>query len=107
MDTLKDEKLAQLNRLFVYGIFLDANNRNAFGMSNPEYDTVLDYITQGHRIVEAVKVNRSFGTALTGLVVEVDPKRWGRIDQLESNYDRIKVITTSGVTAWMYAGKEI
>lgn len=94
------------NRLFVYGIFLDERTRQAYGMSDPEYDTVLDYTTYGHHIVTAYKQKKS-GLALTGLVVEVDPKRWADIDRLEAGYDRIKVKTTSGVTSWMYAGKEI
>lgn len=91
-----------LNRLFVYGIFLDELNRELFGMSNPEYTTVRGYATVGNNIVEAVKDSRY---TLTGLVVDVDPKRWSAIDALESGYNRIKVLTTDNEFVYMYEGK--
>lgn len=91
-----------MDNLFVYGIFLDQHNRDAFGMSNPRYDTVPDYITQGHHIVQAVPVDPEFGTALTGLLVDMDTSRWEGLDALEGGYDRKRVTTTSGHQAWMY-----
>lgn len=90
------------NRLFVYGIFLDERNRVAFGMSNPEYTTVEGYATVGGSIVSAIKDPRY---TLTGLVVDVNPTMWSRIDSLESGYNRIKVTTTDGETVYMYEGK--
>lgn len=92
-----------MDKLFVYGIFLDEQNRQAYGMSNPHYATVRDYITIGGHIVQAVKVN-SIGASLTGLLVDIDPEYWKRLDLLESGYDRIKIVTTDGVEAYMYAG---
>lgn len=70
-------------------------------MSRPKYATVKNYATKpiGGEIVEAVPVE---GFDLTGLVVDVDPEYWNKIDALESGYDRIKVQTMYG-EAWMYA----
>lgn len=91
-----------MNRLFVYGIFLGESLRPAFGMSNPRYETVPGFITVGGRIVEAIRVPND-EIALTGLVVDVDPVYWGRIDELESGYDRIIVQTSSNESVYMYA----
>lgn len=93
-----------MNRLFVYGIFLDAQNREDFGMTNPMYRTVKNYATLGNEIVSAVFVDNA-NVALTGLLVDVDPRMWPDIDALESGYDRITVTTTSGEEAYMYAGR--
>jgi gamma-glutamylcyclotransferase (GGCT)/AIG2-like uncharacterized protein YtfP len=93
------------DKLFVYGIFLDEYNRKAYGMSNPAYDTVLDYATFGNGIVQAVRITRPEGKprlSLTGLVVDVDPAFWPDIDRLEQAYDRIEVETTSKQKAYMY-----
>jgi gamma-glutamylcyclotransferase (GGCT)/AIG2-like uncharacterized protein YtfP len=95
-----------VDSLFVYGIFLDAYNREAYGMHNPRYDTVMNYVTVGNHIVQAVPVSDEFGTALTGLVVDVEPNRWEDIDRLEGNYARIQVTTVTGKRAYMYAAKE-
>ena len=92
-------------RLFVYGIFLDEDNRKEYGMSNPRYTTVAGYITVGGGIVQAVPV-QSREIALTGLVVDMDSTRWARLDRLEGGYDRIKVKTHGGEDAWMYAARE-
>lgn len=92
-----------MNRLFVYGIFLDESARFAYGMSNPQYQTVKDYVTIGNGIVAAYKIP-NYGFCLSGLVVNVDPDYWGRIDGLESGYNRIKVNTTDGEEVWIYAG---
>jgi gamma-glutamylcyclotransferase (GGCT)/AIG2-like uncharacterized protein YtfP len=96
-----------MNTLFVYGIFLDQHNRDAYGMHNPRYATVPGYITMTRHgsIVEAVNIELST-IALTGLLVDVNPKRWDDIDSLEWGYDRIEVTTTNGQRAWMYAAKE-
>ena len=97
---VKPKAKQTLNKLFVYGIFLDEFFRNKYGMSFSEYATVKDYATipiRGH-IVAAVPLK---GYDLTGLVVRVDPKYWSSIDRLESAYERIKVQTSSGET-WMY-----
>jgi len=91
------------DKLFVYGIFLDAGNRAAYGMTNPQYETVKGYMTIGGRIVQAVQVSDE-RASLTGLLVDVDPEYWGILDQLETGYDRITVTTTGGVEAYMYAG---
>lgn len=106
-----------MNKLFVYGIFLDEKQRLAFGMSKPQYATVQGYATRGieisgNTIVEAVPDERY---TLTGLVVDVlhhiSPSgigsidNWGRLDSLEAGYDRIKVRTTDGEYCWMYVAK--
>ena len=93
-----------MNKLFVYGIFLSEHNRLAYGMANPVYATVKDYITVGNVIVQAIKVP-SIGAALTGLVVDVDPTRWGDIDSLEAGYARVIIKTTDGQFAYMYTAK--
>lgn len=95
-----------INKLFVYGIFLDQRNRNAWGMSNPAYDTVANYVTFGSTIVEALPVAGGHGVALTGLLVDVDPEYWLDIDRLEAGYDRKLVTTISGERAYMYVGKD-
>lgn len=92
-----------MNKLFVYGIFLDQHNRDAYGMTNPEYDTVPNFITVGSYIAQAVRVDPQAGLCLTGLTVDVDPDKWESLDRLESGYERIEVITTSGEQAYMYA----
>lgn len=92
------------DKLFVYGIFLDERNRRRYGMTNPVYDTVLDYVTVGDYIVEA-KREAGYNYSLAGLVVDVDPVYWDAIDMLESAYDRIRITTMNGEHAWMYVGK--
>ena len=101
--TLNEMVEPLMDKLFVYGIFLDERNRNAYGMSNPHYATVAGYITIGSRIVQAVRAD-GLGAALTGLLVDVEPDQWPRIDMLESGYDRITITTTDGIEAYMYAG---
>lgn len=89
-----------LNSLFVYGIFLDKDKRASYGMSNPLYTTVKGFATvplMGD-MVAAVPLE---GYNLTGLLVEVNPGDWWKIDRLESAYDRIKVNTYFG-ESWMY-----
>jgi hypothetical protein len=87
------------NRLFVYGIFLGEDMRNKYGMSNPRYATVPGFATMGDYIVQAFAVaNESI--QLTGLIVDIDPYFWEKTDRLESNYDRIKVITSMGESVW-------
>lgn len=93
--------VSDINRLFVYGIFLDAHNRLAYGMSNPVYTTVDGYVTVGAHVVQAVKAPS--GYALTGLIVDVDPKYWDKIDSLERAYERILVTTVDNEQAYMYA----
>lgn len=92
-------------KLFVYGIFLGEMQRNAYGMSNPHYATVPDYVTIGGIIVEAVKVDKKFGCALTGLIVDVDPQYWEMLDRLESGYTREIVETTDREKVFMYVGR--
>lgn len=94
----------ELDKLFVYGIFLGESYRTRYGMSNPRYTTVKDYATvpvQGG-IVTAEPLE---GYDLTGLIVDVNPTYWDRIDALEVEYDRIKVQTRYG-EAWMYVTPE-
>lgn len=101
---LKDElvtKEVERDKLFVYGIFLGQAARNSYGMINPRYTTVPGYITVGHGIVQAVKVDEP-RIELTGLLVEIHPNQWPRLDRLEAGYQRIKVETGLG-QAWMYA----
>ena len=93
-----------LNRVFVYGIFLDQQNRDRFGMSNPRYETVDDYATFGRGIVQARYVP-NVGLGLTGLLVDIDPDYWDRLDRLEAGYDRKLIVTDSGDEAWMYVEK--
>lgn len=92
-------------KLFVYGIFLDENNRNRFGMSNPQYATVPSFVTVGGHIVKAVRVDQK-EVALTGLLVDMDSSRWEPLDSLEGGYDRIKVVTTDHEETYMYAQRE-
>ncbi len=89
-------------QLFVYGIFLDEDNREHYGMTNPRYDTVQGFITVGGSIVQAVP-STTFGASLTGLVVDIPTENLHRVDLLEMGYDRIKVETNSGVDAFMYS----
>lgn len=97
-----------MNTLFVYGIFLGEDDRKAFGMSYPEYDTVEDYATYGigASIVEA-RHKPGLGLELTGLIVDVNPAAWPALDRLEQGYDRIKITATSGIHAYMYVAKEV
>ena len=90
------------DKLFVYGIFLDEENRKDYGMSNPQYTTVPGYLTVGSYIVKAVQTDNT-SVALTGLLVDIDPAMWPSLDSLEAGYDRIKVRDVSGNIAYMYA----
>lgn len=94
------------NRLFVYGIFLGADMRSSYGMTNPAYATVPGYITVGNHIVQALKVDDAPGIALTGLVVDIDPECWHRTDALEGAYDRRLVKTSSNEDVYMYVQRE-
>src|SRR4051812_7599639 len=96
------EKGYGVDKLFVYGIFLDENNRNGYGMRNPRYATVADYITIGGDIVTAYRVPE-IRASLTGLVVDMPSDRWADLDALEAGYNRIQVNTSRGKT-YMYAG---
>ena len=89
-------------KLFVYGIFLNEYNRERYGMTNPSYDTVLDFATFGHGIVQASYLPGG-NLSLTGLLVDYDPEVWENLDRLEGGYDRIIVTTTRGERAYMYA----
>jgi gamma-glutamylcyclotransferase (GGCT)/AIG2-like uncharacterized protein YtfP len=93
--------VANYEKLFVYGIFLDAQNRIDYGMHNARYATVKNYVTVGNKIVSAYPCDTP-AVALTGLVVSVDPSYWKDIDALEYGYKRIKVTTTSNEEAFMY-----
>lgn len=95
-------------KLFVYGIFLGESMRAHYGMRNPEYATVHDFVTVGNQIVEAVYTptttpGRWNRLCLTGLLVDYDPTRWEGLDRLEGGYDRIIITTTNGTRAYMYA----
>lgn len=89
-------------KLFVYGIFLDELNRQHYGMENPSYDTVPGFITIGDYIVQAIP-SSIMGVALTGLLVDVPTNKLQQLDMLELRYSRIKVNTTYGFEAYMYA----
>jgi gamma-glutamylcyclotransferase (GGCT)/AIG2-like uncharacterized protein YtfP len=91
------------NHLFVYGIFLDQRNRDRYGMYNAMYTTVPGYKTVGDYIVQAVPDYDDPDTELTGLIVQVDPSYWERLDSLEQNYNRITVRTSTNELAYMYA----
>lgn len=93
-------------KLFVYGIFLDEINRREFGMSNPRYAVVLGYktISWYGSIVQAVPSENK--DALTGMTVDVPLSAWKGIDELESGYDRIKILTVQGVSAFMYVRRK-
>lgn len=92
------------HKLFVYGIFLDENSRKAYGMTNPKYATVKDFLTIGSYIVRAVYVPDA-GLSLTGLLVDMDKDNWDELDRLEGGYDRVLIRTVSGDRAWMYVMK--
>lgn len=98
---LEDAQSA-IEKLFVYGIFLDETNRENYGMENPSYDTVRGFITIGDYIVRAVP-STILGASLTGLLVDVPTRNFQRIDILETGYARIKVQTSSGIEAFMYS----
>lgn len=93
-----------VEKLFVYGIFLGNTMRKAYNMKNPRYATVPGYVTVGDYIVKAHNVDDK-RIALTGLLVDVDPVDWGRIDALESGYDRVRVQTCTKENAYMYVAK--
>lgn len=93
------------NRLFVYGIFLDQDSRDYYGMTNPRYCTVPGYITVGSHIVQAVAVDEQ-RIALTGLTVDMDPEGWEKLDRLEGGYDRSVVTTIAGEQVYMYTQPE-
>lgn len=74
-------------------------------MSNPAYDTVLDYATFGGRIVQAQYIP-DVGLSLTGMVVELpDNYDWRPLDALEAGYKRQLVTTTSGQKCYMYTAR--
>lgn len=91
-----------IEKLFVYGIFLSEINRKLYSMENASYDTVKGFITVGSRIVKAISTD-TLNACLTGLLVDIPTKKLPALDALESGYDRIKVKTTSGFEAYMYA----
>ena len=95
-----------IDKLFVYGIFLNEANRNAYKLSNPRYDTVPGYITIGDIIVQAVKVDCAEQVALTGLTVDFDKDFLHNIDTLETGYDRAIIKTNHGHSAFMYVSKQ-
>lgn len=102
--TRKKPATGELNKLFVYGLFLGERMRDSYGMWGAKYTTVRNYSTiplEGN-IVAATPLE---GYDLTGLLVSVDPEYWGKIDSLESGYDRIKISTSYG-EAWMYVFPE-
>lgn len=98
-----------MNLLFVYGIFLDRSARLEFGMSNPQYATVKGYATFGDYIVSAHRIDPDEPAmpdyCLTGLLVDVDPEYWKRLDALEHGYNRKIITTAQGIKAYMYTGK--
>lgn len=99
-----------MNKLFVYGIFLDEGMRKSYGMTNPDYGTVKDYATFGDYIVKAVHIPNS-KLSLTGLLVDVDPKYWDALDKLERAYSRVIINVDTGmgepIQAYIYKNKEI
>lgn len=110
------KKKNKISKLFVYGIFLDAGNRQDYYMSNPSYAVVPDYVTGRvfGSITEAIHVDPALNLGLTGLLVEMPSfvnlgnstrDNWADLDELESAYDRIVVRTVGGDTAWMYVTK--
>lgn len=91
-----------MEKLFVYGIFLSQNTRDAYYMVGHRYATVQGYVTVGKQIVQAVKTDNP-SVALTGVITEIHPDHWARVDRLEAGYDRIRVKTTDNEEVWMYA----
>jgi len=90
-----------VEKLFVYGIFLDEYNRKRYGMEDPSYETVPGYITVGGHIVQAVPSDVE-GASLTGLLVSIPTRNLPNLDMLEGGYDRVKVTTIGGFEAFMY-----
>lgn len=96
-----------LHKLFVYGIFLAEVRRQQYGMTNPRYATVRDYLTIGDYIVQAHHVPGA-DLALTGLLVDVPTNYdWKPLDQLEGGYNRTIVTTTDGERAYIYVSPVI
>lgn len=99
--------MSELSQLFVYGIFLGEHNRYSYGLLNPRYATVKNYVTYGSHIVTAYAVDAKAGVTLTGLLCDVPPDyNWRNIDALEGGYSRVIIQTESGEQAYMYAGKD-
>lgn len=96
------ENAGKPDKLFVYGIFLGEDMRDMYKMTNPQYATVKDFLTVGGHIVTAEFVP-GYGLALTGLLVTPHKEKWDALDALEGGYERIKVRTSDGILAWMYA----
>lgn len=71
-------------------------------MRNARYATVDQFITVGNYIVQAVEVDQP-GVALTGLLVDMPSSGWANLDALEAGYKRIRVKTSRGDEAYMYA----
>jgi hypothetical protein len=108
----------ELDRLFVYGIFLDESKREQYGMYSPYYATVEGYATvglgYGNIIVEAIPV-REGNFVLTGMIVRVATRgtnifgmqvnSWAMLDALEAGYKRELITTTEGEEAWMYVAR--
>lgn len=99
---ISEDAQPAVEKLFVYGIFLDERNRQHYGLTNPNYDTVQGFITIGSHIVKAIP-STTIGAALTGLLVDVPTRKLPSLDMLEAGYDRIKINTTGGYEAYMYA----
>lgn len=94
-------------KFFFYGIFLDKSVRERYGItSEPDYQTVRDYATEGDYIVTAHHYSPELGLALTGIVVEVPEDCIPAIDRLEGGYDRVTVKTVQGHQVQMYVGKD-
>ncbi len=90
-----------VEKLFVYGIFLQDYNRERYGMEFPSYDTVSGYVTVGDIIVQAI-TSDIVGASLTGLLVDIPTRNFPKLDILEAGYHRVKVKTNSGMEAYMY-----
>jgi hypothetical protein len=93
------------NRLFVYGIFLGQERRDEYGMYNANYATVPGFITKGNYIVQAEPTDEP-SAELTGLTVDVDPRKWPMIDSLEMGYDRVLVTTSNNEVVNMYVAPQ-
>jgi len=94
-----------VNRLFVYGIFLNERTGDIFDLRYVDYAIVRDMATRADGPGSIVQAVPAPGLALTGLVVEVPEENWQRLDRLERGYKRIEVDTSEG-PAWMYASEE-
>lgn len=94
-------------RIFSYGILQNAyTQKRMYGRTLAmQPDTVTGYKAFGTGIFTAWPTD---GEKLTGHVIELQNDiELARTDNLEHGYNRVPVVTDSGVQAWLYVGKTV